>query len=48
MKMLTFRLGGAKLFENKGVPISSGAVTGAVIGMLLGGVLFIIRFFVPF
>jgi len=48
IKLLTFRLGGAKLFENKGVPISSGAVTGCVIGMLIGGVLFIIQFFVPF
>jgi len=48
LKVLTFRLGGAKLYESKGVPITSGAVTGAVTGMLLGGVLFIIRFFIPF
>lgn len=48
LKMLTFRLGGAKLFENRGSPIASGAVTGCVIGMAFGGVLFIIKFFVPY
>jgi hypothetical protein len=30
------------------IAIASGAVTGCVIGMLIGGMIFIIRFFVPF
>jgi len=48
LKMLTLRIGGAKLYEGYGVPIASGAVTGCMIGMLLGGIIWIIRFFVPF
>jgi hypothetical protein len=48
LKMITFRVGGAKLFENRGVPVASGAVAGCIAGMILGGALFIIRFFVPF
>jgi len=48
LKTITFRIGGAKLLENMGLPISSGAVAGCMIGILLGGAMFIIRFFVPF
>jgi hypothetical protein len=47
-KTITFRVGGAKLLENMGLPISSGAVAGCMIGILIGGAMFIIRFFVPY
>jgi hypothetical protein len=48
LKMLTLRIGGAKLYEGYGVPIASGAVVGCMIGMILGGIIWIIRFFIPF
>jgi hypothetical protein len=48
LKMLTLRIGGAKLYEGCGVPIASGAVAGCMIGMILGGIIWIIRFFIPF
>jgi len=48
LKMITSRVGGAKLLENMGLPISSGAVTGCMIGILIGGAMLIIRFFVPY
>ncbi|MEM2428216.1 MAG: DUF6784 domain-containing protein, partial [Candidatus Bathyarchaeia archaeon] len=48
LKMLTLRIGGAKLYEESGIPIASGAVTGCMIGMILGGIIWIIRFFTPF
>jgi len=48
LKTLTLRLGGAKAYENVGVPVSAGATTGCVMGMLLGGVLWIIKFFYPY
>lgn len=48
LKMITLRVGGAKLYEGYGVPIASGTVTGCMIGMVLSGLLWIIRFFVPF
>jgi len=48
LKMLTLRIGGAKLYEGCGVPVASGAVAGCMIGMILGGIIWIIRFFIPF
>ena len=48
LKMLTLRIGGAKLYEGYGVPVASGATVGCMIGMIFGGVLWIIRFFTPF
>lgn len=48
LKVITLRLGGAKLYENYGVPIASGAVTGTMIGVIFGGILWIIRYFIPF
>jgi hypothetical protein len=48
LKSIVSRIGGAKLLENMGLPISSGAVTGCMIGIIIGGAMYIIRFFVPF
>ncbi|RLI25703.1 hypothetical protein DRO57_03305 [Candidatus Bathyarchaeota archaeon] len=48
LKVITLRIGGAKLYENYGVPVASGAVTGCIIGMVLGGLIWIVRYFVPF
>ena len=48
LKMITLRAGGAKLYEEYGAPIASGAVTGCMIGMIFGGVLWIVRWFIPF
>lgn len=46
--MLTLVIGGAKLYEGYGVPISSGAMVGCMMGMMLGGIIWITRFFIPF
>ncbi len=46
--MLTLRIGGAKLYEGYSVPIVSGAIVGYMIGMILGGIIWIVRFFTPF
>lgn len=48
LEMLTLRIGGTKLYEGCGVPITSGAITGCMIGMILGGIMWIMRFFIPF
>jgi len=48
LKVITLRIGGAKFYEEYGTPIASGVITGCMIGMILGGLLLIIRFFIPF
>jgi len=48
LKTVTLRVGGAKLYEKRGVPIASGAVVGTMIGMIFNGLMWIIRFNVPF
>jgi len=48
LKTITLRVGGAELYEKKGVPLASGAAVGCFIGMILNGLMWIVRFFVPF
>lgn len=48
LKTITFRIGGSKLYEKKGVPTAIGFIIGIVIISILGGVLLVIRFFYPF
>ncbi|MBS7612143.1 hypothetical protein KEJ27_08095 [Candidatus Bathyarchaeota archaeon] len=45
---MTLRIGGAKLYESYSVPIASGTIAGCIIGMILGGTIWIVRFFIPF
>lgn len=47
-KALTLRLGGSKSYESFGAPLASGAIVGTVIAILIGGLIGIIRFFIPF
>ena len=46
--MMALRVGGAKLYEGCGVPMASGTVTGYVMGVILSGLLWIVKFFIPF
>jgi len=48
LKVMTMRIGGAKLYEQHGVPLASGIVMGFMIGTVFGGILWIVRFFIPF
>jgi hypothetical protein len=48
LKFITLRVGGSKLYERIGVPISGGFVTGYVLALLFGGTMGVIRFFIPY
>jgi len=48
IKMLTLRVGGSKLYEQTGIPVCTGFVLGTVIVAFLGGLMLLLRFFVPF
>lgn len=48
LKMATLRLGGSKLYEEKGVPIATGILLGYALSILAGGLIGAIRFIVPF
>jgi len=48
LKTLTLRIGGAKLYENIGVPLVAGFVIGFIVVVFMGGIMGMVRFFVPF
>jgi len=48
LKVLTLRIGGSKIYENLGVPIAGGFVTGYMIAVIFGGTIGELRFFFPF
>lgn len=48
IKNITFRVGGSKLYENDGVPIASGAISGMMLVFFFSGIAGIYRFFIPF
>jgi len=48
LKFLTLRIGGSKLFEQKGLPLAGGITAGYVVVAFLYGVAGIIRFFFPY
>jgi len=48
LKVLTLRVGGSKLYENLGVPIAGGFITGYMIAIIFGGTIGVLRFFFPF
>lgn len=48
LKTFTLRIGGSKAYENYGLPLAGGAVAGCMAIAILGTILGIIRFFVPF
>jgi len=47
-KIVTFRIGGSKIYEDYGVPGASGVVIGSIIALLFVEVASIVRFFYPF
>jgi len=48
LKAITLRIGGSKLYENVGVPTVAGFLTGYLTIAFIGGLVFVVRFFVPF
>lgn len=48
LKTITLRVGGSKLYENLGVPIAGGFVTGYMVALIFGGSIGVLRFFIPF
>jgi hypothetical protein len=48
LKIVTLRIGGSKLYQNRGLPFAGGFVVGFVIISFVGSLALIIRFFVPF
>ena len=42
------RVGGSKLYENLGLPIAGGFITGYMVAVVLGGTIGVLRFFFPF
>ncbi|MBO3803283.1 MAG: hypothetical protein JTT11_05335 [Candidatus Brockarchaeota archaeon] len=48
LKTITLKIGGSKLYESTGISAATGFVVGVVISCFIGGILFVIRFFVPF
>ncbi|MEM2373773.1 MAG: OPT/YSL family transporter [Thermoproteota archaeon] len=48
LKTITLRIGGSKLYEEVGLPISAGFVVGYMIALILGGMMGLLRFFIPY
>ncbi|MEM1569970.1 MAG: DUF6785 family protein [Candidatus Bathyarchaeia archaeon] len=48
LKTITLRIGGSKLYEERGIPAAIGFATGMLIVAFVGGIILAIRFFVPF
>jgi len=47
-KWITLKIGGSKLYESQGIPFVAGALVGTLVVTVVGIVLSIIRFFIPF
>jgi len=48
LKVMTLRIGGSKMYEERGVPIATGFIVGFVIVALIGGAALDWRFFFPY
>jgi hypothetical protein len=48
LKLIVLKIGGSKLYEEVGVPTAVGFITGVVLMGFIGGLILIVRFFVPF
>jgi hypothetical protein len=48
LKTITVRVGGSRLYENYGIPVATGFGVGFVAIAFVGGLIGILRFFVPF
>jgi len=48
LKTVTLRIGGSKAYENYGLPLAGGFVAGSIVISIIGAVLGVVRFFVPF
>ncbi|RLI26842.1 hypothetical protein DRO58_05255 [Candidatus Bathyarchaeota archaeon] len=48
LKWVTLRVGGSRAYEEYGVPVAAGVLTGFVMVAILGSILGLIRWFIPF
>lgn len=48
LKALTLKIGGSKLYEDVGIRVVSGFLAGYLTAAFIGGLVYIIRFFIPF
>jgi len=48
LKTVTLRVGGSKAYEEFGLPTAGGVIAGCMAFILIGGLMGVIRFFVPF
>jgi hypothetical protein len=48
LKTLTLRIGGSKAYQQFGVPLAGGFLAGYMLVVFIGGLMGIVRFFVPF
>jgi hypothetical protein len=48
LKVMTIRMGGSKMYEERGVPIATGFIAGFAIVALFGGAALVWRFFFPY
>ena len=48
LKSITLKIGGSKLYEEVGIPAVSGFIAGYLVMTFIGGLIFLVRFFVPF
>ena len=48
LKAITLKIGGSKLYEDVGIPIVTGFITGYLVAAFIGGLALLVKFFVPF
>lgn len=48
LKAITLKVGGSRLYEEKGIPAAIGFATGMLVIAFIGGIILATRFFVPF
>jgi hypothetical protein len=48
VKTIVLRVGGSRLYENYGVPVVGGILTGVVTTIFVGSIALAVKFFIPF
>jgi len=48
LKLVVLRVGGSKVYEEVGVPVAVGFIAGTILVAFIGGLIMVVRFFVPF
>ena len=48
LKLIVLRVGGSKVYEEVGVPVAVGFIAGTILVAFIGGLIMVVRFFIPF